>query len=1148
MMMFRDNRYIGKFYQALSNRMKGLKDLKSSVFLEVIITLLFFISGITGLIYEVVWTRMFTSIFGNTTYAVSAVLAAFMGGLALGSFVIGRLEDKKKHVLKSYAVLELGIGVMALLMPGILKGLNNLYALLFQNLDVSTGLMLIIKIVFSFIVLLIPTFLMGGTLPLLSKFVVRRKREIGIKVGLLYSVNTLGATAGCFLTGFLFLEILGISKTTQVAAVTNLFLSVLFLFLGLHFDSKEKDKIHQGAPETIAQDMINTKINFLLLVGFVLAGFISLSYEVLWSRLLVFKLHTTVYAFSIMLTTFLAGLGLGSLLFTLLERSGIIKNHFKVFGFIEAAIGILGLSSIFLFGRFEYISNLWEAITWREQIFKQIFLSGLIMIGPTILMGMTLPLVTRIYTRSINHVGESLGKLYSVNTLGGILGSLITGFFLVEWLGTQTCIVVISLVAVLLGSIIIAVIPWRRHEKKGLYKKKLILPAMLWILVIIMLLILPANILFQYYNIGEKQVDSQVKILYANEGVECITTVHRYPDGNRVISTGSMNVAGTDFTLRTTQKLQAHIPMLLHPNPKDVLQVGFGSGETSHILTTYETEHVDIVEISKGVIETSAHYFADINQDVIHNPKFRAIIMDGANYVALTDRKYDLILNDSIWPFYSGNSGLYTREYFENGRKHLKKGGIMTSWLPVEMPEESFKSLLYTFHSVFPHVSIWMAVTHYNKHALIVGSEYPLHIDMAVFLKRFKKFAQDDLKLVNLNDPVYFLDAFKMDEKGLTGMVKKADLHTLDRPVLEFAPRFKNPGKDRARSYELIMRNTTSLLPCIKNNQLSVKQATKILKDLKIVNEATKHLMAGLVMRDRGEGNFLNEFQKAKQLVPSHPGVKYLMNELKNFRNVDVSNIEKSDFNTLIRQGKVLLENRIYDKAAVVFEKAEMLNPKSSIVHYNLGVVYYHQGLFSKALSQLNDALRVRSDHAPSYNMRGLVFFGKNQRKRAISDFSMALSLDNDYWLALNNRGIAYASEGEFEMALKDFSRAIKLKEDYAEAYFNRGLLYQTRANRSDNLKKTEFKKAISDYTKAITLDPDYNKAYSNRGMIYAMEGQFALAISDFNKVIELTPDQADAYYNRGLAYYLSKNILKAKSDFKKAIQIDPEYKKKVPY
>ncbi|MCD6117800.1 fused MFS/spermidine synthase [bacterium] len=1148
MKKFKHYHYIRTSHQTLSSRVNGLNFLKPSIFLGIIITVLFFISGLTGLIYEVTWTRMFTSIFGNTTYAVSAVLAAYMGGLALGSYVIGRSIDKRQKLLKIYSLLELGIGGMALLMPCLLKGLNDVYALLFQNFNPPAALLLIIKIIFSFAVLLIPTFLMGGTLPLLSKYFVRQKEEIGKKVGLLYAVNTLGAMCGCFLTGFLLLEIFGINKTIQIAALVNIFLGVIFFLLSMHFDSKGDSIGYRKEPELIKTEQVNYKIIGLLIVGFGLSGFISLSFEVLWSRLLVFKLHTTVYAFSIMLTTFLAGLGLGSLLFTLLERTGIIKNHFKVFGFIEAAIGILGLSSIFLFGRFESISNLWEALTWRDQIFKQMFLSGLIMIGPTILMGMTLPLVTRIYTRSINHVGASLGKLYSVNTLGGIFGSLITGFFLVEWLGTQTCIVVISVVAVLLGSIIIAVIPWRRHEKKGLFKKELILPAMLWILVIIMLLILPANILFQYYNIGEKQVDSQVKILYANEGVECITTVHRYPDGNRVISTGSMNVAGTDFTLRTTQKLQAHIPMLLHPNPKDVLQVGFGSGETSHILTTYETEHVDIVEISKGVLETSAHYFADINQDVIHNPKFRAIIMDGANYVALTDQKYDLILNDSIWPFYSGNSGLYTREYFENGRKHLKKGGIMTSWLPVEMPEESFKSLLYTFHSVFPHVSIWMAVTHYNKHALIVGSEYPLHIDMAVFLKRFRQFAQDDLKLVNLNDPVYFLDAFKMDERGLNDIVKKADLHTLDRPVLEFAPRFKNPGKDRARSYELIMRNTTSLLPYIKNNQSSAKQATKMLKELKIVNEATKHLMAGLVMRDRGEGNFLNEFQKAKQLVPSHPGVKYLMNELMNFRNVDVSNIEKSDFNTLIRQGKVLLENRIYDKAAVVFEKAEMLNPKSSIVHYNLGVVYYHQGLFSKALSQLNDALHVRSDHASSYNMRGLVFFAKNQRKRAISDFSMALSLDNDYWLALNNRGIAHASEGEFEMALKDFSRAIKLKEDYAEAYFNRGLLYQTRANRSDNLKEAEFKKVISDYTKAITLDPDYDKAYSNRGMIYAMEGQFALAISDFDKVIELTPDQADAYYNRGLAYYLSKDTLKARRDFNRAIQLDSEYKKKMPY
>ncbi len=1121
------------------------KSHKSTAFgLMGFVFILFFVSGMTGLIYEVVWTRMFTSVFGNTTYAISAVLAAFMGGLALGSIVIGRFVDRQTKLLKIYAFLEIGIGIVALCMPIFLIGLNGLYAWIFQNLTSSAGSLFLIKTVLSFVLLLIPTFLMGGTLPLLSRYLVRQKEEIGTKVGLLYSVNTLGATVGCFLTGFLLLETLGIRNTIIVAAIINLSLGVLFYLLSLRFEVK--DKATQRVPEAVEQKDRSPQFIRLLMAGFGLTGFIALSFEVLWSRLLVFKLNTTVYAFSIMLTVFLVGLGIGSLLLTILEKSGIIKNRLKVFGFLESFIGLLGLLSIFLFGQFEAISNLWETLTWSDEIFKQLFLAGLIMIVPTILMGMTFPLVTQIYTQNVKRIGSSVGKLYSVNTAGSILGSLVTGFILIKLMGTQASIILISVLALSLGSIILGVDAWRSTEKKEFFVRRMIFSALFWILAVWFLVILPHDFLFQYYNIGEKLVNSQVEILYANEGVECITTVHRYPDGNRVISTGSINVAGTDFTLRTTQKLQAHIPMLLHPNAKDVLQVGFGSGETSHILTTYETEHVDIVEISKGVLETSSQYFSDINHDVIHHPKFRAIIMDGANYLALTDREYDIILNDSIWPFYSGNSGLYTREYFEDGRKHLKEGGFMTSWLPVEMPEESFKTLLHTFHSVFPHVSLWMAVTHYNKHALIVGSDHPIHIDMETFIERFNRFAKEDLELINLNDPVYFLDAFKMDESGFTEWIQKASMHSLNLPVLEFAPRFKNPGKDRGRSYELIMRNTTSLLPYLENVQSDGIHHKETEKALELANRATNHLMRGLIQKEGSEGDFIKEFQRAKGVDPNHPGVKYLINEIVNLRNADISDLENMDFNSLIQQGKIFLENRIYNKAVAVFEKAVELNPISSIGHYNLGVIYYSQGLIDEAHAQLNDALRDRSDHAPSFNMRGLILIAKNQRDRAISDYSKAVSLDNHYWMAYNNRGIAYASKGAFEMALSDFNRAIQLKEDYAKAYFNRGLVYQSGSSRMGYSEEKGYSKAISEYTTAITLDPNYDKALSNRGMLYAKLGQYDVAISDFTKVVELTPDQADAYYIRGVAYELSGENSKSKLDFQKAVQLNPEYNERI--
>lgn len=1096
----------------------------------------------TGLVYEVIWTRLFTNVFGNTTYAVSVVLAAFMGGLAMGSFVLGRFIDRRGRHLEVYALLELGIGLSALALPPLLDVFTKLYAFLFQHLGPSTWLLTLVKTVVSFMGLLIPTFLMGGTLPVLCKFFIKRTERSGSAVGLLYGMNTFGATIGCFLTGFIFIEAFGLSTTIVFTAITNLALALLFFLLGTITPSGEGTVVASPVTRVTSPFSITQKHATLLLIVSALAGFIALSFEVLWTRLLVFKLHTTIYAFTIMLTTFLAGIGLGSLLFSILNRYGVIKNHFSAFGVIEALIGLLGLGSIALFGIVESLADLWEAISWKEQILNQQFLAALIMLVPTILMGMALPLIVQVYILHIKRVGTGVGTVYATNTLGAILGSLLTGFALVLALGTQKCIVLISLIALVMGSVMVLYRPDGSSELRVPPWLKALAVSSFWVIAVTLIVLIPSDHLFRYYNIGEKKVDSLVEILYAHEGVECITTVHRYPDGNRVISTGSINVAGTDYTLRTTQKLQAHIPMLLHPNPRDVLQVGFGSGETSHILTTYETEHVDVVEISKGVHRTAARYFEDLNQGVVDHPKFRSIIMDGANYVALTDRRYDLILNDSIWPFYSGNSGLYTKEYFDACRHHLKTGGIMTSWLPLEMPEASFKSVLKTFHSVFPHVSLWLAVTHFNKHALLVGSTEPLKIDIGTFFQRFDRFAMQNLRIVNLDDPALFLDAYKMNESDIAPWVEDASIHTLDHPVLEFAPRKKNPGKDQLRSYELIARSRSSVTSLFSRLDSIRVNHPEFISDLVNARGATRRVMTGLVMREKGEGNFVTQFEQALRQKHNHPGARYLLDELERIRKIDLSHLDRRNFNDLINLGKTLMNGQVYDKALVVFTRARMIRPGSAVVAYNLGNIYHRQGRLDLALEELNSAIAIRPGYVPSFNSRGLINFSLGRHVRAIDDFTQAIRLDPGYDFAYSNRGIVYATTGEFSKALEDFHRAIDITPDRAQAYFNRGLVYQSGFSQLGIAENLGYEKAIREYSIALQYDPRYAKAYNNRGMLYAMQEQYQRAISDFDRAIELSPDQADLYFNRGLAYRLWGREEQARKDIEKAIRLDPTY------
>ncbi|MFC2140530.1 fused MFS/spermidine synthase, partial [Candidatus Auribacterota bacterium] len=688
--------------------------------MQVIFYLLFFLSGITGLVYETIWVRIFTTVFGNTTYSVTAVLTAFLSGLGLGSYLFGRYIDGKKNNLKICSQLEFCIGITGIAVPLLIKFLEPFYAYIYQHLTTSLSILTAIKFILSFWIMLIPTFFMGATLPVLSSFLVNRADQINIRVGCLYAFNTLGAALGCFLTGFVFIKTFGVQKTIYIAACINFLLSLIFfifhkILAPYSFIQKDREK------DDTSIIPLQESYLVLLLICFCFAGFTSLAYEVIWTRLLVFILKTTIYSFSIMLTTFLLGIGLGSFLFSIIGRKIHVNSYWKLFGFIECLIGLFGIISIILFGKFEYFVQ-YLTVTWKQLFIQKFLLSATFMFVPTLLMGMTFPIASRLYSQHLNHIGRSIGSIYSINTLGSIVGACLTGFFIIPLLGTQNSIIFIALLNLFIGTMMICLNPVPKIKVSLRYWGIIIV---IWIIGIVSIILIPQNYLFHYYSIGEKAVDSEAKILYAHEDAAGITTVHQHRDGNKVIATGSINVAGTGKTLRSTQKLQAHIPLLLHPQPKKVCQIGFGSGETSHLVLKYNIDGLDLVEISPGVLKAADKYFREVNKGVVAHERFNSIIMDGANYLRLTKQKYDLIMNDAIWPFYAGNSGLYTREHFLAGKEHLNEYGIMSSWLPLTMDFESFKILITTFHSVFPYVNFWLVGDHYNKHALITGSMRP---------------------------------------------------------------------------------------------------------------------------------------------------------------------------------------------------------------------------------------------------------------------------------------------------------------------------------------------------------------------------------------------------------------------------------------
>jgi spermidine synthase len=675
-----------------------------------------------------------------------------------------------------------------------------------------------------------------------------------------------------------------------------------------------------------------------------------------------------------MLTTFLMGISIGSIVAAIVEKYNLIKNHSKAFGVVQSLIGLMGLFTIILFSQidsipiFDIAGFFKSSISWNKLIVSEILLSGMIIIVPTIFMGMTFPLVSRIFTQNIKIVGKTIGSIYSVNTIGSILGSSLTGFILVKTLGTQRSIIFISLIALTIGTAIVLFNRGGIKESKNSKRFPIIFSAVMWSIAVGLIVWLPKDMLFKYYNIYEEQAFTDAQIIYASEGIEGITTVHEYPGGFRGISTSSVNVAGTHYTHRTTQKLQAHIPMLVHPNPKEVLQVGFGSGETSYLVTTYDIDQLDLVEISSDVIDTSTEYFKDLNHDVAAHPKFNPIIMDGANYIYLTNKKYDVILNDASWPGYTGSSALYSKDYFENAKKLLKTGGIMTSWFPISEGED-FKILLKTFHSVFPYVSAWSAMTHVNKHALVVGSLHKIEIDTEHFLRRFIQYAQEDLQSVDLDNPLFFMDAYQVDETVFDNFLDDSiPTHTIDQPILEFTERIKDPVENIS-AYRIMVENNVSIVPyLITSSHISIN-GKDFLQSLESTRDATKLVMKGYI-RVIGSGEyqpkFESEFKDALLIDPEHPGANHFF-----FRMFNIH--------------LTLAENY-----------ANNLDHNNAAYNYQL------------ALEEMNFYLSLKPDSARAYHNRGLIYLNggdylgltrEESLNNAQGDLSRALTLSPQYAL-----------------------------------------------------------------------------------------------------------------------------------------------------
>jgi spermidine synthase len=695
-----------------------------------LLLLLFFLSGASALVYQVLWMRLLALVFGVTVHAASTVLAAFMLGLAIGSAGAGRIADRVRRPLVTFAAAEALVAAAALATPLGLAGVEALYVRLhpfFSNWPIVIS---VVRFILSFAVLLVPTILMGATLPLVVKSALARGAILGRQVSLLYACNTAGAVLGTLVAGIWMVPQLGISSSFRIAAAINLIVAGGALLLA-------RFHVETGAPPaTLETENASTEaapgpalavspvVRRLVLVTFAISGFVSFALEIIWFRMLVILFRPTTYAFTIMLATVLAGIALGSGLSTLLTGRRRL-NLVACLAVLELLLAIAAAFSMFFIGQANAVymaAGPWFAGT-RLSYFGPMAATSIAAIFPAaLLMGMAFPVGIAIWTSDAGdaHAGERIGVIYAVNVAGAVAGSLASGFFLLPQIGSRYSLILTSALALAAGLLILSRLARRAPSIAG------------GAAAIGAFALLTAMTPEPVTRLLHARYPAEQPVWHAEDGHATVAILRRMsrfaPTIHRLYING-MHQASDEPGMVAYHRLIGALPLAVHPDPHKILVIGVGGGATAGAVAAFSDRiPIDVVELSPAVVD-AARRFGGINQNLFERPNVRLRVDDGRNYMLLTNGRYDVVTADVILPIHAGAGNLYSVEYYRLMRRVLNNRGIALQWIG-SVGDTEYKLIMRTFVSVFPHTTLW------HGGSLMVGSSRPLVLDEAAFLRK----------------------------------------------------------------------------------------------------------------------------------------------------------------------------------------------------------------------------------------------------------------------------------------------------------------------------------------------------------------------------------------------------------------------------
>jgi spermidine synthase len=836
---------------------------------------------------------------------------------------------------------------------------------------------------------------MGATLPILSRHLARRYDSLGETVGHLYAVNSLGAVVGSFAAGFVLMPLLGMSATILVAAAANIGIAIAAVAMyqrgrpaaarkppkaGAGSKGREDGTAHapgkaggagpdgrQPRPVVRGVAVPSDRVLAFVLVAFALSGFAAMVYQVAWMRTLSLVIGSSVYGVSITLTAYILGLTIGAAAFSrVVDRN---RDLLTLLAWLEIGIGVAALTVVPVLGRLPIaMIGVIEDYSHSFPLLMAVeFLLVLaLMLVPTVLLGAVFPTVVKLFTKRVEVVGRSVGSAYAANTLGAISGSFAGGFLLIPSLGIQRSIAVAVVVNVGLGAALALASPVAARLRKTAA------PAAAALVLAVFLPLVPhwdpvimSSGAYLYADSFARQAESSGmsredvlslcgEILYHKEGVATTVTV-RKQRGEIFLQANGKTEASTGPDMRT-QKLLAHVPMMLHPDPKSVLVIGLASGVTVGSAATYPVESIDCVEITPAMVEVARAFFAEANGHCLDDPRVSVIIEDGRNHTAFTDRTYDVIISEPANPWIVGVSNLFTREFFEQAKARTNPGGVVAVWFQAyNISPDEFRMIARTFADVFDYASLWELDPRADYMFVATVGGPPTAAYDTVMRRLANPGTGADLASIHVRTLLDWTGLYVTGGDALDAYAGPGPIHTDDAMQLEFsAPRsmHRQSKSEQLRALDAFRTDPAGLVAAIPPaEEAAVREAVTRRA------YARRLLAAGLAAGE--EGKTEDEYAAYRSAAEASPDDRLVAENLSRL---------------LCQMGSELVAGNRAEEALPYLLAAVEAGPEFAQPHYHLGTAYLRLRRIDEARAEIERALAIDPLYSEAHFVMSVVY------------------------------------------------------------------------------------------------------------------------------------------------------------------------------